>query len=279
MRIDRAGGIQMACVSADASETRLFLLGHQDDEIAFAPLISRFKSQGLPVRVVYLTDGGIGRATPERRNTESTRALASLGVPSAEITYLGNELSVPNGLLFRRLSQVYSALEAQSSGISSLGEIYTLGWEGGNMDHDAAHLIAMVLAIVKDRVRGAWQVPFYRAADRGPPFFSLFAPLPANGPVSRLSLTRRESRLRLGLIRYFPSQWRSFAGLGPAILWHALANPVLKLQPMLLNRLWERPTAGPLLYEQRYAVSFREFSEYAAAFLRDRGITPAMESA
>ena len=109
MRIDRAGGFQMACVSADASETRLFLLGHQDDEIAFAPLISRFKSQGLPVRVVYLTDGGIGRATPERRNTESTRALASLGVPSAEITYLGNELSVPNGLLFRRLSQVYSS--------------------------------------------------------------------------------------------------------------------------------------------------------------------------
>ena len=86
MRIDRAGGFQMACDSADASETRLFLLGHQDDEIAFAPLISRFKSQGLPVRVVYLTDGGIGRATPERRNTESTRALASLGVPCAEIT-------------------------------------------------------------------------------------------------------------------------------------------------------------------------------------------------
>ena len=269
----------MAGDSADGSETKLFLLGHQDDEIAFAPLIARCKSKEQPVRVVYLTDGGIGRATPEIRNTESTRALASLGVRTAEVTFLGNELSVPNGLLFRRFSQVYSALEARSSEFGPLGEIYTLGWEGGNMDHDAAHVIAMVLAIARDRVHRAWQVPFYRAADLGPPFFSLFAPLPANGPVSALSLTRRESRLRPGLIRYFPSQWRSFAGLGPVILWNALTSPVLKLQPMLPGRLWERPTAGRLLYEQRYAVSFAEFSERATAFLRERGITPAMEPA
>ena len=144
------------------------------------------------------------------------------------------------------------------------------------MDHDAAHVIAMALAIAQDRVQRAWQVPFYRASDRGPPFFSIFAPLPANGPVSQLELTRRQSRLRTGLIRFFPSQWRTFAGLGPAILWHSLVKPSLLLQPMLLSRLWERPTAGPLLYEQRYSVSFAEFSACATAFLRERGITPEM---
>ena len=227
-----------------------------------------------PVRVVYLTDGGAGRAAPEFRNAECIRALESLGVPSAEIIFLGSTSSVPDGLLFRHFSQVYSALEAECSTIASMGEIYALGWEGGNLDHDAAHVLAMAFAIARDRVHRAWQVPFYRAAGIGPPFYSLFAPLPANGPVSPLSLTRRESRLRLRLIRYFPSQWRSFVGLGPVILWHALVSPVLKLQPMTLRRLWERPTAGRLLYEQRSAVSFAEFGGCVTAFLRERGLTP-----
>lgn len=265
----------MPRVTAEGGETTLFLLGHQDDEIAFAPLISRIKSRQRPVRIVYLTNGAVGRATPEVRSAESTRALASLGVTSAEISYLGNDLSVPDGLLFRRFSRVYDALETECSAIASMGEVYALGWEGGNLDHDAAHVLAMALAIARDRVQRAWQVPFYRAAGLGPPFYSLFAPLPANGPVSPLSLTRQESRLRLRLIRYFPSQWRSFVGLAPAILWHALASPVLKLQPMTLRRVWERPTAGRLLYEQRSAVSFAEFAGCVTAFLRKRGLTPA----
>ena len=95
----------MFSISADPDETTLLLLAHQDDEIAFAPLLSRLKASRHPVCVVYLTDGGLGRATPERRNAESTRALASLGVPAGEISFLGQVLSVPNGLLFQRLSQ------------------------------------------------------------------------------------------------------------------------------------------------------------------------------
>ena len=261
-------------MTADRGETTLFLLGHPDDEIAFAPLVSRIKSKGQIVRIVYLTDGGVGRATPDIRSTESVRALASLGVASAEIHFLGKDLSVPDGLLFRRLTPVYDALEAECSSIGSFGEIYTLGWEGGNLDHDAAHVIALALAVARDRVHRAWQVAFYRAAGLGPPFFSLFAPLRANGPVSRLSLTRPESRLRLRLIRYFPSQWRSFVGLGPVLLWHALASPVLKVQPMKPRRLWERPAPGRLLYEQRSGVSFAEFAGCVTAFLGERGITP-----
>ena len=263
----------------DDGETKLLLLAHQDDEIAFAPLLSRFKAQGQPVRVVYLTDGATGRVSSERRSTESIQALASLGVTSDEVSFLGNKLSVPNGSLFRRFSTVYSALEAECSSNGTVGEIYTLAWEGGNMDHDAAYVIAVALAIAHDRVNSAWQLPFYRAIDHGPPMFSLFAPLLANGPVSRLKLTRHESWLRAALMRFYPSQWRTFAGLGPMILWHALTSPVLKLQPILPHRPWERPTAGPLLYERRYAVSFAEFSKYATTFFHDRGIIPAAESA
>ena len=76
-------------------------------------------------------------------------------------------------------------------------------------------------------------------------------------------------------MRFFPSQWRAFAGLGPGILWHAFTSPVLKMQPMNLRRVWERPTAVPLLYETRNGVSFTEFSECSRAFLQERGIAPA----
>lgn len=257
--------------------TRLFLLAHQDDEIAFAPLLARLKAERQPVCVVYLTDGCAGRATPQLRSAEGTRALTSLGVPASEISFLGNELSVPDGLLYRRFSQVCSELETRTQSIPTLGEIYTLGWEGGNMDHDAAHVIAMALAIARDRVHRAWQVPFYRATDRGPPFFLLFAPLPENGPVHQLPLTWRESRLRAELIRFYPSQWRAFAGLGPVIVWHSLTSCVLKLQRLRLSRLWERPTKAPLLYEHRHAVSFTQFLECSIAFLRERGIAPAAD--
>jgi LmbE family N-acetylglucosaminyl deacetylase len=254
-------------------ETKLILLAHQDDEIAFAPLLARFKSAGAPVRVIYLTDGGAGRAAPEVRSRESSRALASLGVQPSEISFLGNELAVPDGLLFRYFCRVFGALEAQCASIRALGEIYTLGWEGGHPDHDAAHVIAMALALARNRVGRAWQVPFYRAIDRGPPLFRLFAPLPANGPVHRLPLTWPEARLRAWQMRFFPSQWRPFAGLGPGILWHALTSPVLKMQRMCLGRIWERPMAGRLLYEARTGVRFSQLSERATAFLRKRGIT------
>jgi N-acetylglucosamine malate deacetylase 1 len=262
----------MVCIATDQGETKLFVLAHQDDEIAFAPLLARLKAARQPVRVVYLTDGGAGRASSNLRCAESLRALESLGVFPSEVRFLGVELAVRDGALFRRLAHVYAALEADCRAMGAVGEIYTLGWEGGHMDHDAAHAVAMALAVARNRVHRAWQVPFYRAVDWGPPLFTLFAPLPDNGPVTRMPLAWRETWLGPALVRFFPSQWRSFSGLAPLILWRALTNPVLRLQPILPARVWERPTIERLLYESRYAVSFTEVSAFTAAFLNERGI-------
>ena len=270
--IRRVDGDAGESFTAFERETKLILLAHQDDEIVVAPLLAQFKRDGAPVRIIYLTDGGAGRAAPDVRSRESVHALASLGVQASEISFLGCDLSVPDGLLFRRLSRIFSQVEAECQRVGAFGEIYTLAWEGGNPDHDAAHVVAVALAVASDRLHKAWQVPFYRALDRGPPLFCLFAPLPENGPVRYLPLTWREAWLRAALMRFFPSQWRAFAGLGPGILWHALNSHVLKLQPMHLGRVWERPMAVPLLYESRSGVSFLEFSECSSAFLRQRGI-------
>jgi hypothetical protein len=154
-------------VTADRARQTLFLLGHPTTKIAFRA--ARFEDQVEGTDRAHRLPHGRRRGAGDAGHPEheSVRALASLGVASAEIHFLGKDLSVPDGLLFRRLTPVYDALEAECSSIGSLGEIYTLGWEGGNLDHDAAHVIGLALAVARDRVHRAWQVAFYRAAGLG----------------------------------------------------------------------------------------------------------------
>jgi LmbE family N-acetylglucosaminyl deacetylase len=249
--------------------TVLILLAHQDDEIAFSQLITRARADGTRVRVVYLTNGGAGARVPARRAEESVRALAALRVPRSEIRFLGTDLSIPDGELFRHLAAAYRALLQDCAGIGDLGALLTLAWEGGHPDHDAAHVLAIKLARERGAEHRTWQVPFYRAADSGPPFFSLFAPLAGNGPALDLPAAREGAWQRAGMIRFYPSQWRAFAGLGPAILWHALIGTPSKVQKVRVRGILERPTAGPLLYESRNHVSFAELAGHANCFLED----------
>lgn len=247
--------------------TVLILLAHQDDEIAFSQLIAMVREQGRPVRVVYLTNGGAGPQAPARRAAESVRALAALGVPRSAIRFLGTDLSIPDGELLRHFESAYRALLEDCRGIGDLGALVTLAWEGGHPDHDAAHVLAIKLARERGVDDRTWQVPFYRAADHGPPFFSMFAPLDCNGPAQELPEAREGALLRATMIRYYPSQWRAFAGLGPAILWHALVGTPSKVQKVQVHRTLERPTTGALLYERRNRISFAEFAEHANNFL------------
>jgi len=245
----------------------LVLLAHQDDEIAFAPIIALAREQGRHVRVVYLTNGGARSQTPALRAAESARALVTLGVPQSEIRFLGTDLSIPDGELFRHFPAAYAALRHDCRGIREIGVLLTLAWEGGHPDHDAVHVLAMKLARECGASDRTWQVPFYRAADQGPPFFSMFAPLTCNGPVKAIPAARKSALLRIRMIRFYPSQWRALAGLGPAILWHALIGTPAKVQKVQVGRTLARPTPGPLLYERRNRISFAEFAEHANSFL------------
>jgi LmbE family N-acetylglucosaminyl deacetylase len=253
----------------DRSRTVLFLLAHQDDEIVVAPVITWLLTHGRPVRVVYLTNGGSNRSTQAARNSESTRALASLGLAECDVSFLGSALAIPDGELFRHFTRTYSALEEACDRAGELGDVFTLAWEGGHPDHDAAHVLAMRLGRERGDDQHVWQAPFYRAAGWGPPWFSMFAPLSRNGPVWQLPASRECALLRLQMIRFYPSQWRSFAGLGPVMAGHAIMATPVRLQRVAVRRALERPTAEPLLYEHRNGVSFAEFVECAEPFLRE----------
>ncbi|MEO6255742.1 MAG: PIG-L family deacetylase [Sphingomicrobium sp.] len=245
----------------------LFILAHPDDEVAFAPIIHRLVGERRPVRLIYLTDGSSG-GSPSVRQAETVRALAWLGVAALNLRFAGHEVGIADGQLHRNLDRALHALEQWCAASQSIACIYTLAWEGGHPDHDSAHVVAAAFAAgrgVASRVR---QVPFYRASDRWPaPIFTVGAPLPANGPVVSIALSLEERWLPVRLIRFYRSQWRSFVGLAPVILWHALTHRSFKMQDLSKPRLANRPTERPLLYEVRNGVRCEDVLAAAAAFL------------
>ena len=269
----RAGVADTMGKSTD--NVNLFILAHADDEVAFAPIIDRLVGERRPVRLVYLTDGGSGGRSAVR-NAETVRALASLGVEESDLRFVGHEAGIADGQLYQNLPGALEAVEAWCGSLKSIARIYTLAWEGGHPDHDAAHVVAIAFAATRGLVERVLQVPFYRASDRWPPpLFTVSSPLPANGPLVSLPLSPSERWLPVKLIRFYRSQWRSFAGLAPAMLWHALSCRTIDMQPVTRRRLAERPTPRPLLYEVRNGVSCDDFLAAAATFLAtDHDIAP-----
>jgi len=248
-------------------DANLFILAHPDDEVAFAPIIDRLVREQKPVRIVYLTDGRSG-GLPAVRNAETVRALASLGVEASDLCFAGHEIGIADGQLYRHFHHALEAVEDWCRSFESIARIHTLAWEGGHPDHDGAHVVAAAFAATRGLSDRVWQVPFYRASDTWPaPVFTLNSPLPENGPMVSFSLLPREKWLPVRLIRFYRSQWRSFAGLAPLMLWHALTRRALGMQRVNYQRLAERPTARPLLYEVRNGVSCDDFLAEAASFL------------
>ncbi|MBV9526955.1 MAG: PIG-L family deacetylase [Sphingomonas sp.] len=248
--------------------TTLFILAHPDDELAFAPALYRLARQAKPVRLIYLADGALRSASAAVRHAESEAALASIGIDRSSLSFLGSQQGIEDGHLYKHLCRGLEAIERLVPPNVPIAGIFTLAWEGGHPDHDSAHLIAAAFAAKRGLEEDVWQVAFYRAADRLPaPAFSVSAPLAANGPVQSSKLTLVERRLARRMMRHYRSQWRSFIGLGPFIIWRSLTRSRIEWQAVRYDRLSQRPTERPLLYEVRNGIAFGELLEHSAELL------------
>ena len=251
---------------AGAAETALFLLAHQDDEIMVAPLISAEKLSGRAVSIVYLTNGDGGGPTG-RRNAESTRYLASLGVdPRREVLFLGTARGISDGTLYRDLAGTHDAILEQARKLPRVVSVYVHAWEGGNPDHDAGHALGLGVAHALGCADAVRQVPFYRAPSRGPLPFVLYAPLPENGPVAYHRLGFAARLRRLLAVRHFPSQARTFVRFLPLMLLDAVLNPGIAMQLTAPERLFERPMRESLRYERIGYVRFADMAPHVTSY-------------
>jgi len=221
--------------------SKLFVFAHQDDEVAIAPRIAREAAAGTHVVCAFLTDGG----APAVRDAESLAVLESLGV--RDVIFVG----LPEGRLVEHLEEAFQAIGGDPD------EIITLAWEGGHQDHDAAHLVALALAIARG-VR-CIEFPLYHGKRRP---YRVLAPLRI-GETRRLSM--REIWRRAMLCWRYPSQRRTWLGL-----WWGLWRWTETTCEASAERVLHPPHEGSLLYERRFRFPRERFFAAARPFIEQR---------
>lgn len=234
-----------------AGPLAVFLFAHQDDEFGVYQRLADCSRLGKRIVCAYLTDGAAGGVSAATRNAESSAVLAQLGVAAGDILFAGERLGIADAALPLRLAQAEAWLEHWLGTLGQIDEMYVPAWEGGHHDHDALHALGVVIASRNRWLSRVRQYPLYNAARMLPPFFRTLAPLPENGPVQVdvISLGMRLRCLRWCLS--YPSQRRTWLGLFPFALWKYLLVGKQNLQQVSMERLEQRPHAGPLYYEQR----------------------------
>lgn len=235
----------------------LVLMAHPDDEFALFPWIARARASGANVICAWLTDGAWGGQDPLRREAESRTVLRRMGVPDDAMLFAGRLLSVPDGTLQQHVGRVLDAMEGRFLDACRGGEVWCPAWEGGHQDHDACHVVALVLAARANAQ--AWQFPLYHGKGLQGPWFRVLSPLPTNGDSHPLSTGARERLACIARCLSYRSQWKSFAGLLPFYALRMLGRNPFSLQPARPLRVRERPHEGALLYERRSGVAYDTF--------------------
>jgi LmbE family N-acetylglucosaminyl deacetylase len=235
-----------------APEDVLFVFAHQDDEVGISTRIAFEARAGNRVWCAYLTDGATS-VPAEVRDAESARVLRGLGVKPERIAFLRDEDGrVADGALVRSLARGRAMLGAWIGSTGAhFARAFAPDWEGGHHDHDAAHLL--VLAAARDaEIPAVYAFALYNAYRRRPGLFRVASFVPGGAAIVRRRLTLREALGAARLVGAYPSQRRTWLGLGPGFVARMLARREERVRLADPHRTASRPHDGPLLYETMF---------------------------
>jgi len=151
-------------------ETTVVIAPHQDDEsLGCGGLIARKRNEGLPVHVIFITDGsashpGHSRVTPPElarlRRAEAMRATAALGVERGNVHFLDEPDGTLNTISPERREALVARLTALVANIVPR-EIFLPCHPDGSSEHDATFGF-VIDAIRRTPVRpDIWQYPVW----------------------------------------------------------------------------------------------------------------------
>lgn len=245
-----------------------FVFAHPDDEFAVFPWIEDALRAGAQVHAAWLTDGGWGGQSIERRQSESERVLTSLGMPANHLHFLGARLGIADGDLHLSLERAQAALRelAERTGTT---ELMAPAWEGGHQDHDAAHLA--VCAVAKATGARAWEYSLYHGEGLAGPFFKVLSLTARADATEAIPTTLRQRASYVFRCLSYRSQIKSFIGLLPLYAWQLRRATAFRRRPVRFEATRERPHPGRLLYERRTGLSWDDFAAATAAFRRGAG--------
>ncbi|MBW3096881.1 PIG-L deacetylase family protein [Pseudohoeflea coraliihabitans] len=239
------------------------LLAHQDDELGICETLFQATRSGKRCLIFYLTSGVAQSETAERRNRESQAVLEQLGVPQDQVFFCGDQLGISDGTLPAHMDIAYQAVHRRlSEEDGPLEQIVCHAWEGGHQDHDAVHVISVLLAERFNIVETSRQFSLYRAA-RSPliPYLAL-SPLRMNGPALSLTVPRRRGLSHLAKMFTYRSQIKVMLLLFPSFAHRYLWQGREQLQPLQRQRINEPPTPWPALYERRRSCRYEELAAF-----------------
>ena len=245
----------------------LFLFAHQDDEFGVFYEIQRLIKRGDKVTVAYLTSGTSDGTPSPFRDAESIFVLKKLGVSESNIVFLGTNTGIPDGDLCSHLDLAYRGIDDLIAKDEAPEKLYFHAWEGGHQDHDAVHLIGVVLGEHLGILERCYQFPLYSGVDLPAAFFRMFYCLPENGPPHLTTIPWRQRIEFIKFCFHYPSQLKTWIGLFPFFLFHYLFFGTQILQPVSAKQIHRPPHLGKLLYERRGFYSYKKFSEVTSGFI------------
>ncbi len=244
----------------------LFAFAHQDDEYAAIPWILEEVARGTAIACLYLTDGG-SRADPEVRDEESRSVLRSLGVGDESIAIVRtNSGRIADQELAARSCEAVDAIERWIERSSFAPQrLYAPSYEGGHPDHDAAHLVAAVIANNHGIVTESWHFSLYNAYRCPRPFFATMRQLPTAKASRRAVMPLRTRWAAAFACRHYRSQWRTWLGLFPGALYERAIAHRESVAAFDVARLCRRPHDGELLYERLFGTRYEDFEAQTRA--------------
>lgn len=251
--------------------TSLFLFAHQDDEFGVFWKIYSLCQTHNRVIIAYLTSGSVSGQQNPTRDQESINVLMRLGVARRDIHFVGASMSIADGRLPEHFGIAFDACMALVKTVNDLAEICSVAWEGGHQDHDACHVVAVIMAKKLRLLERSSQFSLYHGAGLRGSFFRLFAPLPENGEISSMKIPLG-ARLRFSVYPFiYRSQWKSWIGLYPFMIAHYVFSGNQELQKFSDKRINVVPHGGKLLYERRGSYSRELFFQSATSFIALHG--------
>jgi LmbE family N-acetylglucosaminyl deacetylase len=126
----------LAAARGASAESVLYLFAHEDDEIFALARMRQDVDAGRTVYAVWTTNGAF-EGKPYKREEESRAVMALVGVPEANLRFLG----FPDHDSCGHLPEIYDEV-CKLRKSRRVTTIVSPAYEGGNIDHDATAFIA-----------------------------------------------------------------------------------------------------------------------------------------
>lgn len=185
--------------------TRFWILPHPDDELLCLPLLLENKKANV---LLYLA-----ARDNDWRFRESKKAVNYINNQGFNVTIFPNTSPSKDGSLPLELnSKLINSLELQIVEANTV-ELIAPAYEGGHQDHDAAFIIAFILSKRLKLPLTCFNT--YCASVSAFPGFRAMQPFKDGRKIYFDSI--KVTRTFLRLILLYPSQWKTWIGLGPFV--------------------------------------------------------------